>query len=62
MINNDNPKDAAPPTQEERATILDTLSQYVTTDRVLTLDGEQRRGRKSTATQLELPFGELKKI
>lgn len=60
MIENDTPEDAAPATPEERAAILDKLARYVTTDRTITLDGEQRRGCKTTAIQLDLPFGELK--
>ena len=56
-IRNDDPREAEPATAEERAAILDKLSQYVTTNFVLTLDGEKRQGAKLEWRQLELPFG-----
>jgi hypothetical protein len=43
VIKNDKPQDAEPATPEERKIILDKLSEYVTPDRVLNIDGEKRR-------------------
>lgn len=43
-IKNQYPKEAEAAPPEERAAILAKLSQYVTTNSILTLDGEQRRG------------------
>ena len=56
-IKNDYPQEAEPATPEEQAAILGKLSQYVTTNFVLTLDGEKRQGAKQEWRQLELPFG-----
>ena len=44
MIKNDCPKEVPPATPEERAAILDLLSQYVSTNKVLVFDDEKRRG------------------
>lgn len=44
MIENDKPIPAEPATPEERALILDELSQYFSPDKILSLDGEKRRG------------------
>jgi len=51
-IIDDRPHDADPATPEERKRILDTLSKYVTSDSVLTLDAEQRRGKKDNKQEL----------
>lgn len=56
----DDPKEAEPATPKERAAILDKLARYVTTDSVLSLDGEQRRG-KLNKQQLRLPFSHNKR-
>lgn len=50
MIKDDKPQDAEPATLEERKIILDKLSEYVTPDRVLSIDGEKRRGTFITQT------------
>lgn len=43
-ILDDKPQGAAPAIPEERKAILDTLSKYVTPDRVLSIDVEKWRG------------------
>lgn len=50
MIKDDKPQDAALATPEECKVILDKLSEYVTPDRVLSIDGEKRRGTFKTKT------------
>ncbi len=57
MIKDDKPQDAEPATPEERKVILDKLSEYVTPDRILSIDGEKRRGTFTTKTPVS---GELK--
>ena len=58
MIKDDKPEKAAPVTPEERKTILDKLEPHISSDKVLTMDGEQRRGSRQNNV---VSFNEYKK-
>jgi len=50
------PIEAEPATEAERARIFDQLLPHITTNSCVIFDGETRRGQKKSWRQLELPF------
>lgn len=50
------PIEAEPATEAERARIFDQLLPHISTNRCVSFDGETRRGQKKSWRQLELPF------